>query len=128
MSDMKPNGNAIKLGNRDCRLLFTINVMDSFQDKFDVSISEIDTKLKDFKARFKVLRFLLAEMINEYILYSQDMNPDSEDAKQTPVTERWVGTMLNAQNLGGLQSAILTAMAGDMPQGDDDDPNPESGQ
>ena len=36
--------------------------------------------------------------------------------------------MLNAQNLGGLQSAILTAMAGDMPQGDDDDPNPASGQ
>lgn len=128
MSDMKPKGNAIKLGNRECRLLFTINVMDSFQDKFNLSISDIATTLQDFKLRFKVLRFLLAEMINEFIQYAQDVDPDSEDAKQPPVTERWVGTMLNAQNLGGLQSAILTAMAGDMPQGDDDDPNPESGQ
>ena len=90
MSDMKPKGNAIKLGNRDCRLLFTINVMDSFQDKFDVSISEIDTKLKDFKARFKVLPgFCWSEMINEYISYAGYEFPDSgrRCAFETPVTE-----------------------------------------
>ena len=67
MSDLQPKPTIINLGGKEYGLLFTINVIDAVQDKFDIAISQLADLMRDDRKTFKVLRFLLAEMINEAI-------------------------------------------------------------
>ena len=116
MSDLQPKPTAITLGGKEYGLLFTINVIDAVQDKFDIAISQLADLMRDDRKTFKVLRFLLAEMINEAI--------DDAGNGEKHVDERAVGRKITPANMGNLSEAVLTAFTGSAPINDDEDISP----
>ena len=122
MSDLQPKPTTINLGGKEYGLLFTINVIDAVQDKFDIAISQLADLMRDDRKTFKVLRFLLAEMINEAI--------DDAENGEKHVDERTVGRKITPANMGHLSEAVLTAFTRSAPANDDEDasPNAMSGQ
>lgn len=119
MSDMRPSGSEIELGGRKLRLLWTINVIDQIQDRYDMPISEIDQLFQDERKAIKAIRELLTMLINEAILDSESGEP--------PVDEMWVGRKLTVNNIRGLKSMIMRSFSDGLPDGDGD-PNAESEQ
>ena len=128
MSDMKPTGIEIELGGKQIALLFNINAIENFQDKFNIPIEQLADVLKDKRAVYKNLKYMLMVLINEGI---DNKNDDVEDPaqKEKHVDENWVGRKLVPANLPRLQTAILNAFTAGVPISEDgDDPNPESEQ
>jgi len=122
MSDLQPKPTTITLGGKEYGLLFTINVIDAVQDKFDIAISQLADLMRDDRKTFKVLRFLLAEMINEAI--------DDAGNGEKHVDERAVGRKITPANMGNLSEAVLAAFTSSAPANDDEQasPNVMSGQ
>ena len=116
MSDLQPKPTTITLGGKEYGLLFTINVIDAVQDKFDIAISQLADLMRDDRKTFKVLRFLLAEMINEAI--------DDAGNGEKHIDERAVGRKITPANMGNLSEAVLTAFTGSAPANDDEDVSP----
>jgi hypothetical protein len=119
MSDLKPTGVKIKLGNKEYRLRFTINVIDDCQDHFKVPISEIDSKLKDPQDGIKNIKYLLTQMINEDI----DCIADETGEKLPHVDERYVGRYIEIGNVNGLIEKIYSTAKESSPEAEDEDPN-----
>lgn len=116
MSDLQPKPTKITLGGKEYGLLFTINVIDAVQDKFDIAISQLADLMRDDRKTFKVLRFLLAEMINEAI--------DDAGNGEKHVDERAVGRKITPANMGDLSEAVLTAFTSSAPANNDEDISP----
>lgn len=125
MSDLKPTGDRIRLGKNDYKLLFSLNVVDDVQDKFDTPISELPKLMQDPKKQIKNVLQLLAMLVNEGIDFDNDM----DGGKRPHIDARFVGRYIDANNVGELKSKILNSMVSGIPKQEDDaDPNPESGQ
>jgi hypothetical protein len=116
MSDLKPKGNKITLGGKEFGMLCTLNALDEIQDKFDISITELDGLLKDERKVFKVIKYLVTLFINEWI--------DDKENGMEHVTERWVGRKITPSNLKILQSGVQQSFIDSSPIADgDEDPN-----
>lgn len=125
MSDMKPKGVNIKLGNKEYGLRFTLNAIDDIQDHFDVPISKLVEILKDEKAQIKNLKYLLTTLINEDL----DCQADETGEKAQHLDERYVGRHIDPSNMRQLMESILSAFTVGMPEPDEDEvPNAQSGQ
>ncbi len=112
MSDLRPKATTIKLGDKEYGLLFTLNAIDEIQDRFDISISELSDLMKDERKVYKVLRFLLATLINEAI--------DDSESGQPHVDERFIGRKITPANLSELQSGIFSAFTAGTPRINED--------
>jgi hypothetical protein len=125
MSDLKPNGVKIQLGNKEYGLRFTLNAIDDIQEQFNISIGGLADLLKDEMSRIRNLKILLAILINEDIECVAEENGE----KPKRIDERFVGRHIDAGNMRGMMAAIIRAFTDSIPEGDeDDDPNPQSGQ
>ena len=123
MSDLRPTPHKIKLGGEEFGLLFSINAIDEIQDHFDIPISKLTDVLKDQRAIFKNLKYILTVLINEGI--------DDEENERRHVEERWVGRKITANNIQSLTKDILLAFSEGSPEADpegdeEDAPNGES--
>lgn len=125
MSDLKPAGDRIRLGKNDYKLLFSLNVVDDIQDKFDIAVSELPKLMQEPKTQIKNILKLLAMLVNEGIDYDNDM----DGGNRPHIDARFVGRYIDANNVGELKSKILNSMVNGIPKHEDDDvPNPASGQ
>jgi len=119
---MQPKAIKINLGDKEYGLLFTINIVEAIQDKYDIPASELVTLLKDEKKNIKVLKFLITALINEA---QDDLEPKGEH-----VDEQYVGRKITTWNVRTLQESILKAFSEGAPKTDPDgepDPNGMSG-
>lgn len=123
MSDLKPKGTKIKLGNNEFGLRFTLNAIDDIEDHFDIAIEDIGELFKDKKNRIKNLKFVLSVLINEDVDCVKD-----ETGKELPhVDERYVGRHINVQNAHEMTQKIFESVKAGTPEADDDDvPNAQS--
>lgn len=112
MSDMQPKGNEIELGGRKFRLLWTINLIDEIQDKYDIPISEVDKLFKDERNSIKTIRYLITTLINEAIL--------DDERGEPKVDEMWVGRKITPSNIHTLRVAILGSFSDGLPEGEHD--------
>ncbi|HRS66159.1 MAG TPA: hypothetical protein P5519_09785 [Spirochaetia bacterium] len=125
MSDLKPTGTKIKLGNKEYGLRFTLNAIDDIQEHFNIPISKLVDLFKDEKTQIKNLRFMLMTLINEDL----DCRADETGEKAEHLEERYIGRHIDAGNIRNLIGATLKSFSSGTPEiGEDDDPNPESGQ
>jgi hypothetical protein len=132
MSDLKPKGKRITLGNEQYGLLFTLNAIDDIQDSFDIDIGDMpglfhdkveDGKVVPNRDKTKNLCKLLAILINECI----DCEKDLGQPERTHVDARYVGRHITASNWTAMANDILDAFRTSSPEREDDDiPNAAS--
>ena len=115
MSDLKPTGAKIKLGDKEYPLLFDINAIDDIQDHFDIPIAQISDLLKDERKAYKTLKYLLTVLINEGL--------DDAENGEKHVTENFVGRKITPANMGELKDGILASFVDSTPKITDDSPN-----
>ncbi len=118
MSDLKPQGVNLTLGNKDYKLYFDLNAIDDIQDRFDVSIEKLPELLSNDRTLFKTVKFILAVLINEGI---EEFNLDIE-----LVNERMIGRKLNPSNITEATKKILEAFTAGTPKNEDESPNSQS--
>lgn len=125
MSDLRPTGEKIKLGNNEYGMRFTLNAIDEIQEHFNIPISDIATLFTDGRQQIRNLRYLLMVLINEDI----DCVNDETGSKTLHIDEKYVGRHIDAQNLTGMMSSIFKAFTGGTPASDEDaDPNAKTAQ
>lgn len=116
MSDLRPKPVEIEIGGKKHGLLFNLNAIDAIQDKFDIPISQLSDLLKDERKVFKVLKGLLAILINEAI--------DDSETGEPHVSDDYIGRKIKVADISNLKSRVLLAMAAGIPTSDEDDDNP----
>lgn len=126
MSDLRPIGIPIELGGVERHFLFTLNAIDAVQSHYNMPVLDAFNKMFDAKEQTSALKFLTMTLINDEVEREKWKNPDSELKE---VTEKEVGWMIHADNIGEVTAAILAANRVSIPESDEnDDPNMESGQ
>lgn len=119
MSDLKPKGTLIKLGQNEYGMRFTLNAIDDIQDMFGVGIAELPDLLNDKKTQIKNILKLITILINEDV----DCRNDETGDKTPHVEPRFVGRHISAVNIGDLKDKIFASLLNNMPEGDPDSPN-----
>ena len=114
MSDLRPKPPEIEIGGKKYGILFNLNAIDEIQDRFDIPISKLDVLLQDERKVFKVLKSLLAILINEAI--------DDSESGEPHVDEKFVGRKITVADIPTLKDKVFVAFAEGMPKSDDDDP------
>ena len=122
MSDLKPTGTKIKLGNRELGMRFTLNAMDDIQEKFEIPISELGTLFTESIKQIHNLRYLLTLLINEDI----DCQNDTNGTDDAHVDERFVGRHIDAANMNDMIGCIYKSYAAGSPKSEEESPNGES--
>ena len=123
MSDLRPKGTMITLGDKEYGLLFSINAIDDIQDHFDIAISELGELFKDEKKQIKNLRYIITVLVNEYI----DLKNDENNASEPHLEERYVGRHIDMTNINNLVSAIYGSFsAGAIEVGEDEVESPNA--
>ena len=118
MSDLRPKPLKIEIGGKEYGLLFNLNAIDEIQDALDLPISEVYKAMNDERRVFKVLKTMLAVMINEAI-------NDAESGEEH-VTPEFVGRKIKVSDIKSMKEKAYKAFTDGMPDAEDDDPNGES--
>lgn len=121
MSDMKPTGAKIKLGQKEYGMRFTLNAIDDIQEHFNISIVDLGTLFQDARKQIANLRYLLTVLINEDIACNNDDTGD----KTPMLDEKYVGRHLDVSDMNNNTGLIFKAFTDHAPEGNDD-PNPAS--
>lgn len=123
MSDLKNKYCTVNIDGKEYGMICTLNVIDDIQEKFDCGIDHLDDLLNDPKQQMKVIKFLLAEMINE----ATECKKDDGDLSGKTVNERYIGRHLSVGGTAEIVSAISDCISGGLPEADEDE-NPQRGQ
>lgn len=123
MSDLRPTGTKIKLGNRELSMRLTLNAIDQIQDKLNISIDKLGDAMSGID-QIKNIRFILTTMINEDI----DCRNDDDGTDEKHVDESFVGRHIDVGNLKSVTQQIFACVLNGSPEGDEDDENPPTGQ
>lgn len=112
MSDLRPKHPEIEIGGKKYSVLFDLNAIDEIQDKFNIPISQLTDLLHDQRQVFKVLKFLLAILINEAI--------DDSESGEPHVDEKFIGRKIKLSDIPTLKSKVFLAISAGVPEGDED--------
>lgn len=116
MSDLRPKNTEIELGGKTYGLLFNLNAIDEIQDCFDIPISQLAEIMSDERKTFKVLKTLLAILINEAI--------DDSESGEEHVTPEFVGRKISVHDIAGLKNRVFGAFSSGMPESDGEGEDP----
>lgn len=119
MSDLKPKGVPLILGEEERHLLFTLNVVDEIQDHYGCALEEVMDRLTDKKESSKTLRYLVMALLND-----EEERSGKEGRKA--YTEKEVGWLITQDNVIDVTVAILKAYGLSLPEPDGyESPNAE---
>ncbi len=125
MSDLRPRGVPVMVEGVERHFLFTLNVIDEIQDHYDMSLSDVVDKLTDKKESLKVMRYLIAALLNDEV--ARKGTEEKQNLKL--YSEEEVGWIVDATNMEKMTVALLKAYGLSIPEPDEDvSPNPVSGQ
>lgn len=126
MSVFKPRGIAIVLNGEERHFLFTLNMIDQIEEKYDKPLLEIIEDVANDTGSGHLLRDLVVMLLNDEAERNRRMQSSVEYAT---VTAEDVGDMIGLDNYYEVMKAFLKAYGISMPETDEDeDPNQESGQ
>lgn len=119
MSDLKPKGVPLILGEEERHLLFTLNAVDEIQDHYGCALEEVMDRLTDKKESSKTLRYLVMALLND-----EEERSGKEGRKA--YTEKEVGWLITQDNVIDVTVAILKAYGLSLPEPDGyESPNAE---
>ena len=117
MSDLRPKYPEVEIGGKKYGVLFNLNAIDEIQDRFDIPISQLAELLQNERKVFKVLKSLIAVLINEAI--------DDSESGEKHVDEKFIGRKITVSDIPTLKEKVFDAFTAGMPEGDDsEDPTP----
>ena len=116
MSDLRPKPITIEIGGKEYGLLFNLNAIDEIQDQLDLPLSKFYEAMSDERKVFKVLKTMLAAMINEAI---------DDGGEGEHVTPQFIGRKIRISDISTLKDSVFKAFTNSMPEASDD-PNAES--
>lgn len=123
MSDLKPTGVKIKLGNEEYGMRFTLNAIDDIQDHFNIDISELNGLFSDTKHQIRNIRYILTVLINEDI----DCVADETGEKRPHVDEKFVGRHIDIANINSVIGRVYATVNSGTPEASEEDsPNATS--
>ena len=125
MSDLRPRGIAVDVNGEERHLLFTFNVIDAIQDKYQKALDKVLDDILQEGVEAKVLRDVVLILLNDEVEREKYKNPQSILKK---VTEKEVGWMIGLDNYIEIIAQIMRAYGLSLPEPDDEDPNRGSGQ
>ncbi len=125
MSDLKPRGIPVELDGVERHLLFTLNIIDEIQDRYEKNIHEVICSLGEERDENHVLRELVTILLNDEAKRSERLYGEKKFEK---VTEKDVGEMIGLDNYWEVTAKVMQAYGISIPEADEDDPNGESRQ
>lgn len=126
MSDLRPVGVPVTIEGVERHLLFTINVCDSIQDKFDTSMEEVINMLVDETKNLGAMKGILAELLNDEV---DRLNHDKTEHELKKYTWQEIGWTVDPRDATAIMYKILEAYGISIPESDEfESPNAESGQ
>lgn len=126
MSDLRPIGIPIIIDGVERHLLFTLNVIDKIQDKYEKPLSDVLEDVTNSELSDHLLRDVLIILLNDETEREIYKKPE---CGLKPVTEQEIGWFLCRDNQYEVMIRILKAYGVSIPEPDEDeDPNVESGQ
>lgn len=126
MSTFKPRGIAVVLNGEERHFLFTLNMIDQIEEKYDKSLIDVIEDVVNDNSSGHLLRDLVVMLLND----EADRNKRLQTGVEYPaVTVEDVGDMIGLDNYYEVLKAFLNAYGISMPETEeDDDPNQKSGQ
>ena len=122
MGIFKPRGVAIVLNGEERHFLFTLNMIDQIEEKYDKPLMEV---LED-AGNGHLMRDIVVILLNDEAERNKRMKASVE---YSTVTEADVGDMIGLDNYYEVMKALLKAYGISMPEVDEEeDPNQKSGQ
>ena len=122
MSDLRPTGEKLKLGDKEYGLRFTLNAIDDIQEHFDIEISNLSELFKEPKKQIKNLRYLLTLLINENI----DCENDENGENLPHLDERFVGRQIDTTIMRDIIGTVYKAFSSHAPEVDEDSEVPNA--
>jgi hypothetical protein len=121
MSDLRPAGEKFKLCGKEYNIKFTLNTIDDIQDHFDITLAEVCKMLSDEKKQIKILKYILASMVNESI----DEENEAKGSNIQHITERFIGHNLQIGDLTRALTGVFKTINAGSPNGENEvgDPN-----
>ncbi len=117
MTDLS-NFTKITLDGKEYEVGTTLNLIDTFQDKYNISFDEVYTLLQDNKQVYKVTRWLIWAMVNDCIRRNNYKN--GTDEKEIP---EWViGDLLTFNRMEEILDSINGSIVDSTPRADQDAP------
>lgn len=121
MSDISNQKFEIKLAGETHALEFNVNIIDAFQDAFDVSFMKIAEMLDDERTRYKVVRWILYAMINENVEEYNEKAMRTGTKLKEPVTLKGVGRKLTFEETFKLAEQLANGLLKSVPKADEDE-------
>lgn len=112
MSDLRPKPQQIEIGGKKYGVLFNLNAIDEIQDKFNIPISKLADLMQDERKVFKVLKSLIAILINEAI--------DDAENGEPHIDEKFIGRKITVADIPNLKMNVFSAFTMGMPESDGD--------
>lgn len=119
MSDMRPEGVRMEIDGQERRVLFTLNAVDSIQDRLGVPIGEAIDMLTDPKTANEAYRVILTSLLNDEV---ERMDFKGMPHSLKAYTEKEVGWIVAETNKYGVLEAILKAYGVSLPEPEEGDP------
>ncbi len=99
--------NYLETGEEKFPMVFTLNVMESIQEKYGSIESWSDLIQRGGEPDIKALKFFITEAINEGI----DIENEKSDEKRKPITLKKAGRILTEIGLLGTTDKIMTTIS-----------------
>ena len=125
MSDLRPRGIPILVNGEERHLLFTLNIIDEIQDRYEKTLSEVLDDVTNEDVSGHMLRDVLVMLLNDEVAREKYRDPESA---MKEITEQEAGWLIGLDNRFALVASVLKAYGVSLPEPEDDDPNRESGQ
>lgn len=119
MSDLRPVGVPVTIEGVERHFLFTLNVIDEIQERFDTALSEVLGKLVEERKNEKLI-YLVTTLLNDEARREKHF----ENKELKVYTEQEIGWILDEERKVEFIVAILSAYGVSLPEPDEDtDPN-----
>lgn len=122
MSDLRPKNIEIEIGGIVFPMACTLNVMDDLETEFGKGFFEIIADTGKDKGVYKLLKVIIAAMVNEGI---EIANESGKQVSCEKVTERWVGRNLTGMSLSDILVKMYETISASLPEDDEEDPQTE---
>lgn len=117
MSDLRPRGTQVMIGGEAHSLLFTLNVIDAIQSRYDETVSQTMKRLFDDFQEPQCLRFILTELLNDEKI---------RNGEKHRYTVEEVGSMVSVEEKMDIKIGIFQAYGAAAPIQEDDDNEDEA--
>ena len=126
MSKLRPRGISVELDGEERYFLFTLNMIDHFEEKYGKTMNAIIEDLVESEQNNHMLRDIVTDLLNDE---AERSVRKCQELQYPEVTVQDTGNMIGLDNYYEVLNAVLRAYGISLPEAEEyDDPNRESGQ